>query len=152
MTTTPAVPGPSPLLGSWSLVSFVRRIDGEFRVHMLGQDPSGMISYQADGHMSAILMKSDRPWPDGLRFLDASTEQQASAASVFSAYGGRYTESGGFVTHHVRVSLWPEHLGQDLVRTITWEDGDLILTTAPVRTPSGRKLDDQLRWRRLGTT
>lgn len=139
----------SALLGSWTLVSFIRRIDGEFRTHMLGENPGGMISYQPDGHMSAILMRKDRPWQPGTRFLDASSEIRAEAASTFSAYGGRYTETEDKVVHHVELSLWPEHIGEDLLRHISWLDGDLVLTTASVPTPSGRALDDQLRWRRF---
>jgi hypothetical protein len=149
MATSDAATESGALLGSWTLISFVRRIDWEFRTHMLGDHPAGLISYQPDGHMSAILMKRDRPWSDGRKFLESSVEQQASAASVFSAYGGRYTVGDGVVTHHVEVSLWPEHVGADLVRTISWDQGDLLLTTAPLSTPSGRRLDDQLRWRRV---
>ncbi|HRD99802.1 MAG TPA: lipocalin-like domain-containing protein [Ilumatobacteraceae bacterium] len=138
------------LLGTWTLVSFVRRIDGEPRHHMLGEHPSGLISYQADGHMSAILTDPDRPWPAGVNFRDGSPADQAAAAALFSAYGGSYTLDGDVVTHHVRISAWPEHVGTDLVRRVSWIDGDLLLTTEPVLTPSGKALDDQLRWHKLG--
>jgi Lipocalin-like domain len=139
---------PSWLLGSWSLVSFVRRIEGEPIGDVLGPSPIGMISYQPDGQMTAILCQRARTWDPAAHFLDASLDARGRAASEFVAYGGAYDVEGDHVIHHVRVALWPERVGRDLVRRVSWADGDLILTTQSLPTRSGRSMDDQLRWRR----
>lgn len=128
-------------------MEFVVIVDGEVGRHPLGMDPVGRIIYAADGEMSALMMARDRPWPADGDFLRATPEERGAAAVDFVGYGGHYELDGDVVVHHVELSLYPEHVGTDLVRTIRWSNGDLVLETEHIRTPSGRTRWQRLTWR-----
>lgn len=137
------------VLGTWSLVEYVVIVDGEVTFHPLGEQPVGQIMYGADDRMSALLMRRDRRWrSDGDFLLDASTEERAAAALAFVGYGGSYELRGDRVIHHVEMSLYPEMVGTDLVRTATWRGDHLVLDTEHLTTPSGRTRWQRLTWRR----
>lgn len=102
------------LLGGWNLVDHTRLVDGQVVGHPLGPGPLGRLEYRPDGRMSALLMRRDRPWPDGLSFTRATDEQRGAAALGFVGYAGRYTLRGDLVLHHVEMSLYVEHVGDVL--------------------------------------
>jgi hypothetical protein len=98
--------------GTWALVEWTAS-NGEKSRHPLGPDASGRIVYSADGFMSAFLARSDG-WSDAL------------------AYSGTWERlAGEEVVHHVTLSTVEAFVGTDLVRTVSWERGDLVLTTPP---------------------
>src|SRR5262245_6774258 len=55
LSSTIAVAGDNPVLGTWKLKSIVHEVTatGE-KIHEFGEHPSGYISYSADGRMYAI--------------------------------------------------------------------------------------------------
>lgn len=148
-TRQPATqPHSTRLVGTWLLVDFARVVDGEVVSRPLGDRPTGQLTYQPDGRMSALLMRRDRPWQPSLSFLDASDRDRGVVALGFTGYGGTYEIVGSTVTHHVEMSLYPDHVGTDLVRTISWVDDRLVLSTIPLRTRSDRRqFHDRLEWR-----
>jgi hypothetical protein len=135
------------LLGTWDLVSFVRLVDGDPVDDVLGPDPVGRLTYQPDGRVTALLARRDRPWRSGETFLSAGDEARGAAAREFVAYSGRFEVVDDRVVHHVDISLYPEHPGTDLVRTVSWRDGLLELRTPSRDTRSGRSMCDRLTWR-----
>ena len=148
MTRGGPVPPGERLIGTWGLVSFVRLVDGEPIADVLGADPVGRLSYQADGHVTALLVRRDRPWVSGEEFLSVGDEARGAAAREFVAYSGRFEIVGDRVVHHVDISLYPEHPGTELVRTVSWRDGGLLELRTPSRgTRSGRSMCDRLIWR-----
>jgi hypothetical protein len=102
------------LVGSWQLVEWSAR-----------GDATGRLIYSEDGFMSAFLAG-----PDG--FSDAL------------AYSGTWELRDGEVVHHVSLSTQESFVGKDLVRAVSWQDGDLVLTTPPTRDG----VVNVLRWRR----
>ena len=107
----------APVLeGTWHLVEW--RFGDE---HPLGPDAVGRLIYSGDGFMSAFLARADG-------HTDAL------------AYSGAWELAGDEVVHHVSISTRESFVGRDLVRSVSWLDGDLVLTTpSPVNV---------LRWRR----
>jgi Lipocalin-like domain len=105
------------IVGTWRLVSYTAQDDrgGPVR-YPLGPDAVGLIMYTHDGYMSAQLMRRDRPDYD----LPGTptTEQAATAAAGYLAYGGPYQvdESTGVVHHEVAVSLLPNWLNTAQLR------------------------------------
>jgi hypothetical protein len=93
-------------------------------------------------------MAPGRPWPSGSLFLLSDATQQGLAAREFMAYGGRYTLHDEVVVHHVDIALYPEMVGTDMTRTITWIGDQIALETEKLRTSSGRTRWQRLRWRR----
>jgi hypothetical protein len=112
------------LTGTWELVEWTASRDGEVR-HPSGPDATGRILYSEDGFMSAFLARAD-------------------GSSDALAYSGTWEMRGSEeVVHHVTLSTVAAFAGTDLVRTISWADEDLLLTTPP---RSGWV--NVLRWRR----
>ncbi|MGW4337515.1 lipocalin-like domain-containing protein [Rhodococcus koreensis] len=135
------------MVRTWLLVDFTRIVDGEVVSRPLGHRPTGQLTYQADGRMSALLMRAKRPWHESHSFFQASDRDRAAAALGFTGYGGTYEVNGSIVTHHVQMSLYPDHVGTDLVRSISWVEDRLILRTTSQRTRSGRQFHDHIEWR-----
>ena len=104
------------LEGTWHLVEW------KFGNHYpLGADAIGRLIYSSDGFMSAFLARADG-------HTDALS------------YSGTWELRGEEVVHHVSISSRGSFVGKDLLRTVSWADGDLVLTTpAPVNV---------LRWQR----
>lgn len=137
------------LYGTWDLVSFRRLVDAEIIGDVLGPAPVGRLSYQPDGRVTALLMERDRSWSAGDDFIAVDDARRGAAALGFVGYGGWYELRGDQVVHHLDISLYPEHLGAELVRTARWAGELLVLRTEERRTRSGRPMWDELVWRRL---
>jgi Lipocalin-like domain len=118
------------LLGGWLLESFVSRDEStdELR-HPFGENPTGLILYTADGHMSAQLT----PGPEG----------------EFISYGGRFDvdESAATVCHRVLVSTMPELLTQPQFRHAKI-DGDRLTLSTNQTSAEGGVTHSTLVWRR----
>jgi hypothetical protein len=107
------------LEGAWHLVEWTHD-DGP----PLGADAVGRLIYSADGFMAAFLARADG-------FSDAM------------AYSGTWELRGREeVVHRVSLSTRERFVGAELIRSVSWLDGDLVLTTPPPV--------NVLRWRREG--
>lgn len=117
--------------GSWYLVEWTSTsADSGETTHPMGEDAEGRIIYTADGRMSAHLMRRER---------------EGTGYDEYISYTGSWELRGDEVVHHVELATYPDWPGTDLVRTVEWHDGDLVLTTPPRKGWVSR-----LRWRRAG--
>jgi Lipocalin-like domain len=117
-------------VGVWQSVSITdMRPDGtEVPDLYLGQHPTGMLIYDASGFMCGGNMNPDRrKWTDPSK---ATREELANAAEGYDSYCGTYTvdEERKRIIHHVRVSLDPNIVGLDLVRSYVFEGKRLKLS------------------------
>ena len=138
----------SSLVGTWRLVEWAVTRDGVPAPKPFGGTPTGLLTYTADGRMSATLMRTDRPDLGSATLASATVEQRATAAAGYLAYAGTYRIDGDRVRHVVEVSLFPDWVGGMQERQIDWEDGDLVLS-ADTPTPDGHEESNRLRWRRV---
>ena len=116
----------SDLTGAWTLVEWTAS-NGEKARHPSGPDAVGRIIYSDDGFMSAFLAAAD-------------------GSSESLAYSGTWELRGSEeVVHRVSLATVASFVGTDLVRTVSWEGSDLVLTTPPRDGWVNR-----LRWRREG--
>jgi hypothetical protein len=145
----PETPASSPLVGSWELERVVAiRPGGEATISRWGRNPSGIITYTADGHMAAQIMGDPRPT---LRDPDHPTpEESAAMLDTYLAYAGTYDYDPAtkVVIHHVRMSVDPSEVGVDMPRKVEL-DGDRVTLTATPYTLRGEKVFNKLTWRRL---
>jgi Lipocalin-like domain len=112
------------LAGAWRLVEWTA--SGPIGVrHPQGADARGLIVYSSDGFMAAHLAAAD-----------------GSSGSL--SYCGSWELGEGEVVHHVELSSAPSFVGTDLVRSVSWEGDDLVLTTPP-----RDGWVNVLRWRRV---
>jgi hypothetical protein len=116
----------SELVGAWRLVEWTAS-NGEKVRHPSGEDAVGRIIYSDDGFMSAFLAAAD-----------------GSADAL--AYSGTWEMLGSDeVVHRVSLATVASFVGTDLVRSVSWDGDDLVLTTPP----RGGWVN-ALRWRREG--
>ena len=118
---------------------------------MYGPAPSGMLIYGAGGDMAVQIMRADRPPFAAGDFRDGSIEELRAAVAGYMAYFGRYTvdEAARTVTHHLRGSLAPNWVGQDLTRVVELDGNRLTLRTAKPIATAGRTTMGVLVWERL---
>jgi Lipocalin-like domain len=106
------------LLGSWRLVSWEWRNAAGNVNSPLGDDPVGLLTYDASGTVSAQLMRPNQPRFGDDDWQRATAEEKAAAWSAYFGYFGRYTiaEGAGAVTHHIEGSWFPNLVGTEQVR------------------------------------
>jgi hypothetical protein len=116
----------SDVTGAWTLAEWHAQRGGE-RTHPFGADAVGRLLYSRDGFMAALLARAD-------------------GASDALAYSGTWEMRGAEeVVHRVSLSTRASFVGRDLVRSVSWEGDDLVLTTPP-----RDGWVNVLRWRRAG--
>jgi Lipocalin-like domain len=133
------------LVGTWKLVSARSTSStGEADAAPYGLNPSGFLTYNPDGRISALISYGGRkPLAPA-----ASAQEKAEAFATFIAYAGRYTFEGSQVVHHVEVASIQNYVNRDLVRSVRFEGDRLVLVTPP--TPVNGKVQTiELTWQRL---
>jgi hypothetical protein len=101
----------SDLAGTWELVEWTASSDDKVR-HPCGPDALGRLVY-SDSLVSAFLSRAD-------------------GSSDAVSYCGTWERLGGEeVVHHVTLSTVEAFVRTDLVRTVSWDGSDLVLTTPP---------------------
>jgi hypothetical protein len=134
------------LVGLWKLASVSGITStGERSETPYGASPVGLLTYTADGRVSALISY------DGRRSLSAgggSLQEQADAFKTFLAYAGRYTLNGDKVIHHVEISSIQNYVDRDLVRTVKFQGDQIVLVTPPTRV-NGKIQTLELTWQRL---
>jgi hypothetical protein len=116
----------NPLLGTWKLKSHVvTTAEGE-RLTPYGENPTGYLSYSADGRMQVIGAANGRIVPAGPTPPD--NERVALYDTMF-AYAGTYSVEAGKVIHHVDISWNEVWTGTDQIRLFEVNGNTLTLTT-----------------------
>jgi lipocalin-like protein len=127
-----------PFIGTWRLIS----IEGGGNTTNRGSNPTGVIYYDATGHMAAQI-QPDRPRP---RWTGTPTPEVAFERwRGYTAYFGTYTidDTDGTVTHHREGMLDPGAV--DFVRKFEFAPGDRLILT-PV---GGGGTPAHLTWERI---
>ena len=120
------------VVGTWKLVSVISTTDkGETNKVALGQHPSGLLTYTADGRMMAIISDDGRKPLSIPDRVAASAEERAQAYSTFMAYAGRYTFTCDKVVHHVEVASLQNWVNTDQTRMVTLKDNQLLVRNSP---------------------
>ena len=139
----------SPLIGAWKLVSFQVR-DGEGTLsYPFGQDAVGFYLITETGYASVAIMKANRPTFASGDILGGSAEEFVEAGKGYISYAGRYEVREDQLVVHPEVASFPNWVGVDQVRFISFESGRLILSARPILV-SGRLQTPQLVWERVG--
>ena len=138
------------LVGAWSLVDFrVEFDDGRPAVHPFGEEAQGRLVYTAEGVVSAILARADRPaLGRGLETSALSSEElKARAFDGTLGYTGRWRLEGDQVIHQVEIAQLPDVEGQELRRRVRLVEGRLELSYER-RTSSASLRRHRLLWER----
>jgi hypothetical protein len=104
------------VVGTWKLVSATATADkGDVDKAVLGQSPSGLLTYTADGRMMAIISDDGRKPLSVADRVSAPAEERAQAYSTFMAYAGRYTFTCDKVVTHVEVASLQNWVNTDQI-------------------------------------
>lgn len=126
------------LNGSWRLVSFEQVLHSGQESKPLGESPSGLLLYQADGQMSAQLSVTNP-----IRFAnddpELATADEAVTAwrtffSYFGFFGVRLEEK--IVVHHVEGCSFPNWIGTEQIRHFRFDGRARLILETP--SSSGR--------------
>ncbi len=139
---------PEDLHGCWHLTRWVYSVDGTPRGDAMGPDAKGQIIYSPDGHMSAILTRNNRAPLHAGTWPQATPEERETAALGYVSYAGSWDLADEVVSHHVAFALFPNWIGTDLVREVSWEGKTLVLTGLPETTTTGKTVVNRLTWER----
>jgi Lipocalin-like domain len=117
-------------IGAWRVVAISdTRPDGtEVPDLYLGPHPTGLLIYEASGYLCNGLMNPERAkWANPSK---ASKEELAASAQSYDTYCGTYQvdEQQKEVVHHLEISLDPNQVGLDLVRTYVFDGNRLKLS------------------------
>jgi hypothetical protein len=118
------------LVGVWRLVSF-HDVDevGRTSSGPLGADPSGVLIYTGDGHVSVVMMRTE-PGPE----------------PGFMGYAGRWRRHGEQVVHQIEVAQRADWVGTEQTRAAELAGDRLTLHAST--TVDGRDQRRVLVWRR----
>ncbi|PYU23070.1 MAG: hypothetical protein DMG30_13045 [Acidobacteria bacterium] len=92
---------------------------GEVHAILVSQNPTGLITYTADGQVMNIITNGGRRPLSVSDNVGAPAEGRVEAFATVVAYAGSYTLNGNKVIHHVEVCSIPNAVNTDQVRLIT---------------------------------
>jgi len=136
-------------VGTWVLMSFEFRLSDGTATYPLGKDVAGLIMYDANGHVSAQLMRKDRPNFASGDQQKGTAEEIKAAFEGYVAYFGDYVidEDEKAVIHRPTGAMFPNWIGQDQKRFYEFSGDQLTLTTPPIQM-DGVKIVGTLIWKR----
>jgi hypothetical protein len=139
------------LVGTWKLVSATDTTDkGQVIKDAYGINPTGFLTYTADGRMMAIITNGGRKSLSVPDYVGAPAEERAEAFATLVAYAGRYTLDGNKVTHHLEASWLQNVVNMDVIRFIVKLQGNKVtLRTAPFPRGGLQIANEELVWERM---
>jgi hypothetical protein len=125
------------IIGTWRLTETKAHDDaGKALPKPYGPKPMGLVIFQPDGRMMAVLC-------DGRATLPADEPRQ------FMSYAGNYSFDGQTLITKVDASSDPSRVGGEQVRQARFEGGRLVLNP-PRRLFAGMMQHQELAWERVG--
>ena len=122
---SPPIADANSLLGTWKMKSYVVTTSVGERSMPYGENPTGYLSYSADGRMQAIGAANGRIVPTGPAPPDY---ERVELHNTMFAYAGTYSVEAGKVIHHVDISWNEVWTGTDQVRFFNVKGNTLIIT------------------------
>jgi hypothetical protein len=125
------------IIGTWKLKS-TKAFDDEGKAldPPYGPVANGIVCFEPDGRMFAVLCDGRRAIPNG-------------EPRQFMSYAGNYTFDGTTLSTRVDASSDPSRVGGDQVRTVRFERGGIVLAP-PRRLYMGSMQHHELFWERMG--
>ena len=122
------------VVGTWQLMSAKADSAKGDTMYPYGEDPFGMLIYEAKGNMSVLIMRIGRSKFDSGDPFAGTRDEIKEAFEGFDAYCGTYEVNGEIetITHHIRGCRFPNWEGTDQIRYLKLSNNRLILKTPPI--------------------
>jgi len=134
------------LVGTWRLAVWRTRLGDAVR-YPFGERASGYLIYTASGEMSVQVAAEQRSSLATEDPIGGAESERAAAFSTYVAYAGTYDVVGEVVVHRVATSLFPNWVGTELRRRVTYGGNVLTLGTDPMEI-GGEIVVNELVWLR----
>lgn len=123
------------ILGPWKLLSMEAASNEGDVFYPFGENPSGMILYDASGYMSYTAMRSGRPKFASGDLAGGTPEEIKAAFEGFDAYYGTYelNPEERVITHYIEASKFPNWEGSEQVRFFQVSQSRLLIGTPPIQ-------------------
>ena len=118
-------------LGSWELKQWSAELNDGTIFFPFGEDAVGRITYEGNGDMSVQVMKNNRPKFLSEDPLQAKPDEVVNAFNGFLSYCGSYEvyANPNQVVHQIKISSFPNWVGQNQIRKFEFKGDKLILST-----------------------
>lgn len=118
-------------VGTWELKKWTAELNDKSIVFPFGEDAVGRITYDCNGTMSVQIMKNNRSQLFSDDPLQALPDEAIVAYSGFIAYCGNYEviHNSNQVVHQIRISSFPNWVGQNQIRNFEFNKEELTLST-----------------------
>lgn len=124
------------IIGTWRLVATPAHDEaGQPMPAFYGPQPKGLVAFDPDGRMMAVLCDGRPSLPD-------------DAPRAYSSYCGNYRYDGDTLVTRVDATADASRFSDDQVRRVRFEEGRLVLVPPP-RPFNGRMMHMELVWERL---
>ena len=139
-------------VGTWQLTAYEARLDDGTVIHPLGEDATGRLMYDEQGHIAAQQMKPGRPTFASGNVYGGTAEETEAAYNGYLAYFGSYEvdDDQHHMSHHVEASLFPDWVGVTQVRIYEFQGESRMSLTTPPLVVAGKKGVSILAWKRAG--
>ena len=121
-------------VGSWELQEWSAELTDGNIVYPFGEDAIGRITYDDFGNMAVQIMKNNRSPFQSEDPLQARADEIIPAYNGFLAYCGSYNvyPDSAQVVHHIKISSFPNWVGQNQIRFYEFKEDKMILSTEVV--------------------
>jgi len=133
--------------GTWVMESFEYRAGDGTAFYPYGKDAKGILMYDKNGFMSAIIARTDRPDLSVVDFSKISDDEKIELSKGFLSYSGRYEITPDRILHYVELSYFPNWIGTTLERFYAFEHDKLILST-PETGLRGKQFVGYITWKK----
>jgi hypothetical protein len=122
-------------VGTWKLVSFEEQLPDGRVTYPYGEEPAGLLIYDAAGHMSVQVMRRNRPRLSSEKIAGAGADELRQTVEGFTAFFGAYDidEERAVVIHRVEGHLLPDSVGKALARRFEFSGDRLVLKPSETR-------------------
>lgn len=136
------------LVGTWTLVSVDNVFPDGSRMHLYGEQPHGILMFDAKGRYALQILSANRP-----RFVlndksKGTAEEYKAAMQGSNSHFGRYTvQQDTAITFHIEHASFPNWEGTEQKRLFTLT-GNELKYTVPTPTTGGAQATGEVIWKR----
>lgn len=144
--------------GIWKLDAWKTYHEGKHVPHPhkpAGKPPEtwqGLLIYDKSGYMSMTLSAPERSHHKDAEYpaVHGTDKEKAQSHETFIGYAGTYEidEKTSSINHHVRLSSFPNWVGQSLNRQYEIKNGAMILSISGFLI-EGKKYDTSFHWKKV---
>jgi Lipocalin-like domain len=126
--------GNEKFIGTWELKEWTAELNDGRILFPAGENVTGQLTYDAKGRMAVQIMKNNRPPFVSEDPIQAQPDEMIAAYNGFIAYCGNYEVdlNANQVIHHIKISFFPNWVGQNQIRNFEFQENLLILSTTVI--------------------